>query len=65
MDLSERVKPRGKAEGRAEGRAEGKNEEKIEIARNLLKLNLTNEQISQSTGLSIKEIEALGTNPSN
>jgi predicted transposase/invertase (TIGR01784 family) len=53
------AKQKGMKEGIEKGRAEMKIERDIEIARNLLKLNLTNEQISQSTSLSIKEIEAL------
>ena len=48
----------GKAEGRAEGKAEGKAERSLEIARSLLgKLPL--ETISETTGLSIAEIEGL------
>ena len=38
---------------------EAKEEEKIEIAKNLLKQNLSIENISLATGLSIKEIEKL------
>ncbi len=45
----------GKEEGFAEGRAEGK----AEIARNMLKMNLDISVISEATGLSIEEIQAL------
>ena len=38
---------------------EAKEEEKIEIAKNLLKQNLSIENVSLATGLSIKEIEKL------
>ncbi len=49
----------GRIEGRAEGRVEGRKEEKIEIAKNLLSLNMTTENISKATGLSKEEIEQL------
>ena len=42
-------------DAKAEGIAEGK----IEIVKNMLKLNLSKEIISKSTGLSIKEIEEI------
>ena len=48
--------------GRAEERAKAEKEklaEKIEMAKNFLKMGLSIEQVSQGTGLSIKEIEAL------
>lgn len=44
----------------------GKKEEKIEIARNLIKLNtISVEDISKTTGLSIEEIEKLKNIDSN
>ena len=49
----------GKIEGLKEGREKGKIEEKIEIAKNMLKLNIDINIISQSTGLSVDEIEEL------
>ena len=49
----------GHAEGRAEGRAEGEKKKAIETARNLLAMNLSVEQISQATGLSIEEVKSL------
>jgi len=50
----------GKAEGRAEGMAEGEAKSRFEIALKLKKANtLSNEEISQFTGLSLSEIEEL------
>lgn len=53
----------GRAEGRAEGKAEGKEEGRMEAkrenARNLKKLGVAMEIISQATGLSKEEIEKL------
>ena len=49
-------------EGREEGLKEGLNKGKIEIAKNMLKLNIDVNIISQSTGLSVKEIEDLNNN---
>jgi predicted transposase/invertase (TIGR01784 family) len=49
----------GLAEGRVEGRVEGIAEGRVEIARNLLKMNLPTEQIIAATGLTRAEIEAL------
>ena len=37
----------------------GAAEEKLEVARNLLKINLPLEQISKATGLTVAEIERL------
>ena len=48
-----------KEDGRLEGKLEGRLEEKIEIARNLLLLNIDIETISKSTGLSKAEIQKL------
>lgn len=41
------------------GRAEGRAAEKIEIARNLLKMGLPSSQIAAATGLTVSEIEKL------
>ncbi|MCL2661804.1 MAG: hypothetical protein FWE83_00535 [Oscillospiraceae bacterium] len=50
----------GKAEGLAEGKAEGLAEGKIEIALKLKRAKaLSNEEISQFTGLSLSEVEEL------
>ncbi len=49
----------GRAEGLAEGRAEGEKSKAFAIARNLLSMGMTMEQVSQATGLSAKEISTL------
>lgn len=49
----------GRAEGRAEGREEGVREANLNNARNLKKLGVAIDVISQATGLSKEEIEAL------
>ncbi len=48
-----------KERGMAEGQIEGRRQEKIEIARNLLEMNLDIVSITQATGLTKNEIEAL------
>ena len=53
MDLKERNRQLD------EVKEEGKSEAKIEAVKNMLKLNLSKEVISQSTGLSIEEIEEI------
>ena len=50
---------KGLAQGRAEGWEDGKADERREIAHNLLHLGLPIAQISEATGLSTAEIEAL------
>ena len=42
-----------------EAELRGINQEKIEIAKNLLSMNMSNEYIVMATGLSIEEIEKL------
>ena len=42
-----------------EAELRGINQEKIEIAKNLLSMNMSNEDIVMATGLSIEEIEKL------
>ena len=49
----------GKAEGKAEGRAEGKAEGKAEVAKNLLGIGLSVEDIAKATGLKAEEIRSL------
>ena len=49
----------GRAEGRKEGRKEGKKEANLEIAKNLLDINMSIDNISKVTGLSKEEILAL------
>jgi predicted transposase/invertase (TIGR01784 family) len=47
----------GRVEGRVEGRAEGRAEGRVEIAKNMLTMNMSYEVISQATGLSIEDIK--------
>lgn len=46
-------------EGRQEGRIEGRQEEKVDIARNLLKMGMPFHQITQVTGLSQQDLKNL------
>ena len=50
---------KGQSEGWEKGQAEGRAEEKIIIATKLKKLGLSAKEISESTGLSAKEVEKL------
>jgi len=49
----------GEAKGRAEGEAEGIRKERLENARKMKQLNIDISTISQVTGLTAKEIEAI------
>lgn len=49
----------GRAEGREEGRAEGRTEAIIETAKKMKSLNISQEIISQTTGLSMEDIRNL------
>lgn len=49
----------GRAEGRVEGRAEGEKSKSIEIAKNLISLQIPLETIAQGTGLSVEELQQL------
>ena len=49
----------GEARGIEKGEKIGENKKAIEVARNLLKMGLTVEQVAQGTGLSIEEIKKL------
>jgi predicted transposase/invertase (TIGR01784 family) len=49
----------GFEEGRMTGLEEGKYHEKLSIARNLLSLGFSMEQIAQATGLSLQQVENL------
>ena len=51
-----------KKEGRAEGKAEGTKENTIQIARNLLNMKMSIEDISKATGLTEDEIKKLSKN---
>lgn len=53
---------KGKEQGIKEGMEKGKKENSIEIAKNLLSINLPLEQIAIATGLSIDEIKNLKSN---
>ena len=59
--IAERVTELAAAEdkGRAKGKTEGRAEEKENVARTMLSLGYTIEQIHQCTKLSVSEIEAL------
>ena len=46
-------------EGRAEGIAEGRAEGRVEIARNLLNMGMSIDDIAKATGLQRQEIERL------
>ena len=53
---------KGEARGEIRGKAEGKAEGIAFVARRMLALNFTSEQISQATGLSLEEVESLRSN---
>ena len=53
----------GRAEGKAEGRAEGKVEGRADVAYKLVQLGIPLKQISEATGFSIEEIQALPKKP--
>ena len=58
QDLSDSYET-GYDDGMNKGKEDGKIEEKIEIAKNLLKQNLSMQSISLATSLSIEEIQKL------
>jgi predicted transposase/invertase (TIGR01784 family) len=58
----EKGKAEGKAKGRAEGIAEGEANTKLSIARNMKVKHYPVEDISDMTGLSIEEINAISLN---
>ena len=49
----------GRVLGREEGREVGREEGRLEVARKLLSMGLSSEQIQQATDLSLERIEAL------
>ena len=55
----------GEARGVKLGRNEGRNEGIAFTARRMLGMNFTSEQISQATGLSLGEVEALRAGTGN
>ena len=58
-EIYESGKIEGKEEGIKEGIKEGQEKEKIEIAKNLIKQNLTKEQIIKATNISEKQLLTL------
>ena len=46
-------------DGKNDGLEEGRNESKLEIARNLMALNVSDEIIMRSTGLSLDEVQKM------
>lgn len=50
---------RGREEGKEEGREEGRKAEKIEVAKNLLKVGISIDIIAETTGLTIDELKQL------
>lgn len=58
-DVLDTAKLEGRIEGIKEGRQEGEKEKQREIARNLKKMGLSAEMITQATGLSAEEVEIL------
>lgn len=59
MNTLKKAEAKGRAEGLAEGLAEGEKKRNLEIARNLLSKGLDIKLISETTGLSEKEIKKL------
>ena len=49
----------GRLEGNLEGRLEGRSEERLDIARNLLAMNLSEQQVINATGLSTEDLRKL------
>ena len=58
----ETIRRAAMAEGEAKGRAEGEARGRADTARNLLRMGIAPSQISEATGLSLEEIEALSRN---
>ncbi|MDZ5762616.1 PD-(D/E)XK nuclease family transposase [Candidatus Cyrtobacter comes] len=59
QDNLQKATMKGIERGREEGIEQGRNAEKLIIAKNLLSLGIDKKKISESTGLSLKEIEGL------
>ena len=58
----ETIRRAAMAEGEAKGRVEGEARGRADTARNLLRMGIAPSQISEATGLSLEEIEALSRN---
>ena len=54
-----KAREEGKLEGKLEGMKLGSKEAKIDVAKNLIKIGLTNEQIVEATKISIEDIKSL------
>ena len=54
-----KAREEGKLEGKLEGMKLGSKEAKIDVAKSLIKIGLTNEQIVEATKISIEEINIL------
>ena len=59
MDAFDEGKAEGEAHGKSLGLAEESRQAKLETARNLRAMGLSNENIAQATGLSKTEVAAL------
>ncbi len=59
MEAKAEAREEGRQEGIELGIEEGRNAEKLAIAKNLLSLGIDKKKISESTGLSFKEIEGM------
>jgi predicted transposase/invertase (TIGR01784 family) len=59
MNMIEGAKEEGRAEGIAEGKEEGKLEGKAEVAKNLLALGMSVQEVAKLTGLPVTELEKL------
>ena len=55
----EKGRAEGRAEGRVEGRVEGQKDKAIEIAKNLLEMDMPIDAIMKATGLSSEEVKEL------
>lgn len=56
-DAKEEAKEEGMSQGIEQGISQGENKKSIEIAKNLLSMNMSIEDISKATGLSIEDLQ--------
>ena len=59
FDAEQRGYKEGVSDGISQGISQGEHQAKIEIAKNLLAMKLSIEQVAQGTGLSVDEIKKL------
>ena len=60
LEIVEDVEKRSKAEGIREGKAEGEKKARIEVAQNMIKMNiLTYDQIAEASKISVTEVRNL------